>query len=150
MKKISVLVFIFLAGVLYSQGQPPKYCTWKASVATSNVKLTNGAKAKITNTLQVDADNEGTCVWEKNEVYMKISVTTMPKGVNKSDAEDIFKAGQKFYLNNGHVTKGGTGRFIAKIGAVEIEGMYVVEVAIYNKAGKEIGSSSTIRFRYSD
>jgi hypothetical protein len=147
MKKISLSLFLFLTGFLYSEGQ---ICSWKAAIATSDVTIIGRKETKTAISLQVDADNNGTCIWEKNEVYMKVSVTTVPVGVAKSDAEDIFKAGQKIYLNNGHVTKGGTGRFIAKLDHVDVAGMYVLEVAIYNKANKEIGSSSTIRFRFTD
>lgn len=148
MKKITLSALFFFTGLLYSDALP--YCTWKATIATSDVSIIGRKETKTVNSLQVDAENAGTCPWEKNEVYMKISVITVPRGINKSDAEDFFKAGQKFYINNGHVTKGGTGRFVAKLDQIEVAGMYVLQVAIYNKANKEIGSSSTLRFAYSD
>ena len=151
MKKIRFyLVLCCIAVLVNSKASSQVICKWKASFVISDIRVMGKLETKVLSSLQIDVQNEGTCVWKKNEVYMKAKVHTVPRGADKSDAEASFNTSQKFYLNNDHVTKGGTGRFILKFDQIGVEGMYVLELVVINKAGEEISKPVQYRLKYTD
>lgn len=150
MKKVTLLIMIVLSGYSLLKAQSnAKYCTWKASLSNSDIKPLNKLVIRTTNKLQVDVDNKGTCTWEE-DVYMKVSLDKFPTGLNRSKLEDVFDVDRKIKLNNPYVTGGGTGRFVAKFDAVEVAGLYLLKINVYDGKNKEMIKQHSVLLKYTD
>lgn len=149
MKKSIVPFLLILLSFTKSFGQP--VCTWDADFSESDIDHSpSRLESRVSPTFQIDANNKGTCVWRKSEVYMKVTVKKSPKTVSSSEASSIFKTSQKFYLNNDYVTKGGTGRFIMRFSSVVDAGPYELEFVIMNKDGKRISDPIAVIYQFTD
>lgn len=157
MNRIHIILFLITASLISTktiaqvQSVSNNICVWDADFSESDIKHSpSKLESRVSPTFQFDATNKGTCVWRKNEVYVKVTVKKTPKSVSSSEANSIFKTSQKFYLNNDYVTKGGSGRFIMKFNSVVDAGPYELEFVIMNKDGKRISDEVPVIYQFAE
>ncbi|MGQ0738075.1 MAG: hypothetical protein ACT4OJ_03355 [Bacteroidota bacterium] len=143
------LLFPFFFSGIETRTTVPE-CEYKGKFTTNDIDVVGSLEAKVTSQVQIPIENEGSCTWKKNEVYMQVLFYAGPRGTDKSECYTIFKTRAKHQMNTDNITPGRAAKFVIRFDPVEVEGTYRLGFSLIGKNGKVVCGPITKNLSYND
>lgn len=140
MKKQFMFILVMLLGsgiLLNAQLKSSQPCVYDGYI--KRVDMTSEIETDEKKRVYVEAINEGTCIWNKNEVWLVVELVKGPSG-SKLQRDELVPT-SKIYPSSSAVGKGETAKFYYDIEGPSYTGEYKIEFNTVFK-GSEFGDGT--------